>query len=154
MFDLDRTGVSNFGDIYGIIKTIGVIICFKNILKIRTISLKIFVTVNDELNVFKCSTCTDSSCNKVINYFVNLIFVIVNIYCVKIKKFAKYHSYAAARDATILGVQLTVYYILGNLRTIKFLHLLIAIYIAAVLIYVARKMTILMERICPYVCSE
>ena len=87
-------------------------------------------------------------------YFVNLIFVIVNIYCVKLKKFAKYHSYAAARDATILGVQLTVYYILGNLRTIKFLHLLIAIYIAAVLIYVARKMTILMERICPYVCSE
>jgi len=87
-------------------------------------------------------------------YFANLIFVIVNIYCVILKKFVKYHSYAAARDTTILGVQMSVYYVLGNLCTIKFLQLLIATFISAVLIYIARKISILMERICPYVCSE
>ena len=86
-------------------------------------------------------------------YFVNLMFVILDIYCVITTKFTKYHSCAAARDGTILGMQLAVYYILGNLRTIKLVHLLIAVLIVAVLIYIARKITMLMNRICPYVYS-
>ena len=87
-------------------------------------------------------------------YLVNLVFVILDVYCIITTKFTKYHSYAAVRNATILGVQIAVYYVLGNLCTIKFLQLLFAVVIVVVLIFLARKITMLMNRICPYVCSE
>lgn len=87
-------------------------------------------------------------------YFTNCVFIVLNIYCALTKGFVKYHSYVTIRDIAVLGLQLVVYYFLGNIRGIGIKQLIVVVVLALVFSYITTKFNKQARKICPYVFIE
>lgn len=86
-------------------------------------------------------------------YFATILFAVIDVYCTFKKGFNKHHFFLAIRDMGILGVQLTIYYFLGNMKAMGTLDVIIFLALVSILCYIVIKVGELAKKNCTYTYS-
>lgn len=87
-------------------------------------------------------------------YFATFLFAMIDGYCAFKGKFSEHHCFWLIRDIGLLGTQLSIYYIFGNMKNMEVFHIVTGIAVTVLFFCIAINFEKLGRKKCKYTCPE
>ena len=87
-------------------------------------------------------------------YFINILFIEIDAYFTFKGKSKDYNYFSLLRNIGILGLQLVIFYLLGNVKEIQIYEIFIIVAVAGILVHFVRKFSKLAQKNSIYFYTE